>query len=92
MAELIFNLVNDAYVAEFEATADFNLHIERSKVSYVQISQKTAGENFAPVVDMPIDSKYNRVVDYDFAGVIYPKQVRVKTGVLPSVAIVTFAE
>lgn len=86
---LDFVLSNDIYVAEFEATGDFNLHIERDTASPIVLYQKSAGEDFAlakviNAVDAP------SVFDCDFAALVYPKTIRVQSPIAVNVGEVTF--
>ena len=39
MATLTFNKVGDKYVAEFEATSDFAIHIERNESGFLYMEQ-----------------------------------------------------
>lgn len=87
------NFVKDAqgkWVAEFEASSDFNLHLERAVLSEVEVFQKTAGSEFARVGGFPSHVAYMKVVDYDFSGVVYPKAIKIVTDTQPGTAIVTF--
>ena len=89
--DLIFSNDNGIWVAEFEATSDFNLHIERDTEGRLDIYQKTAGSKYELVYETGY--LYNRLVyDFDFTALVYPKQIKIKTKVRPQVAVVTFAE
>ena len=44
--ELNFNYVNNQYEAEFEMTADANLHIEFESATPVKLYQKTTGTEY----------------------------------------------
>lgn len=88
--ELSFVKEGGKYSAEFEVTADFNLHIERDTNGFLFVQQRTAssgqydsiqGVNFAP---------NDIVIDIDFVGVVYPKWIKVVSEVEPTVAVVTF--
>jgi hypothetical protein len=90
--ELTFTKEGRNYIAEFVATTDFNLHLERNEKGVLFVQQRTSekgqydsirGGDFAP---------QDKVVDCDFAGVIYPKYIKVVSDVQPSLAVVTFAE
>lgn len=88
--EIKFNQVGNLWVAEFEVTSDFNLHIERDAEGKLDIYQKTAGNQYEYIYD--IGYLNNRMVyDSDFTALIYPKYIKIKSAVKPIVAIVTFA-
>lgn len=87
--ELTFRKEGSKYIAEFVVAADFNLHLEREDDGFLYVQQRTStsgqydsikGCNFAPK---------DNVVDYDFAGVVYPKYIKVISEVMPTSAIVT---
>jgi hypothetical protein len=88
--ELNFIREDNYWIAEFEASGNFNLHIERNTEGGLQILQKTSGNRPAIIRDSGYLDKL-LVFDDDFSGLIYPKQVLVKSFVKPQVAIVTFA-
>jgi hypothetical protein len=76
MAQLTFTKTNNQWVAEFEATADFNLHIERNDVGTLGIYQRgTASGNYAPVQGAVL--QLGKTFDADFVGAIYPKYIKV---------------
>lgn len=77
--ELKFNKNENAgsWVAEFEATADFNLHIEGVIARNVSVLQKTAGGKYDVVHDLPANAPLDKVIDYDFTALIYPKTIKV---------------
>lgn len=77
--ELKFNKNENAgsWVAEFEATADFNLHIEGVIARNVSVLQKTAGGKYDVVHDLPENAPLDNVMDYDFTALIYPKTIKV---------------
>lgn len=89
--DLNFSNDNGLWVAEFEATGVFNLHIERDTEGRLDIYQKTAGTKYEPVYKTGY--LYNRLVyDFDFSALVYPKMIQIKTKVRPQVAVVTFAK
>lgn len=91
---LDFNLNQDRWVAEFEATADFNLHVEGVKEGNVSVFQRGSAEGDYAFVrgSVPYPSLNTNVYDYDFAAVVYPKHIRVSCATQPTMAVVTFAE
>lgn len=85
----MFNKEGSKWVAEFKATSDFNLHIERDLKGFLFLKQRTAegGEydSTSNASFAPMDS----VVDYDFTGLIYPKFIKIVSEVEPTYAAVT---
>ena len=90
MATLTFNQVGDKYVAEFEATTDFNLHIERSESGFLFVNQRTTSSGAYDSVKGASFNYNDAVVDMDFTGAIYPKYIQVVSKVMPTMAIVTY--
>lgn len=78
-----------SWVAEFEATADFNLHIERDKGGNLMLYQRTNGGGWDIVNDFA-NPRFG-AIDYDCAALIYPKFVKVVSEVEPTYAAVTSA-
>lgn len=90
MAAITFSKVGNEYVAEVEVNGNFNLHIERSDISRFRVLQRTATSGkFAIVKGMDVVG--DPVVDMDFSGEIYPKTIRIESGLKPSVAEITEA-
>lgn len=88
--ELNFTKKDGWYVAEFEATGDFNVHIEREAGNFM-FYQKTAGGEYDHIYGACyLDSM--KVFDRDFVGLVYPKSIRIKSETLPSVAVVTMSK
>lgn len=78
---------NQDFEAEFEATGDFNLHLERDKKGTVTILQKTYKEGeYAFSNEFPY---YHNNFDFDFTGVIYPKMIKVISDCAVKVGVVT---
>lgn len=88
--DLNFNKVGEVYVAEFEVSADFNLHIEKSIPGSLRIYQRSAGDRYDLVRGASI-SATDMVVDYDFIGSVYPKSIMIESAVAPSCAILTLS-
>lgn len=74
------------FVSEFEVTLDFNLHIEGVRLSDMHIYQKTAGGSYAKVTDFPSERSQDRVADFDFASLVYPKFIKVVCATEPTYA------
>lgn len=90
--ELNFKKKSNGWVAEFEATGAFNLHIERTDVEFIQVFQKSVLEGeYATFASW---SQYDapRVLDIDFAGLIYPKYLKVVSLSEVTKGVVTFNE
>lgn len=79
------------WIAEFEVTADFNLHIEREKGGDILLYQKTSGEGY-DIVDGFGVQRHQGVIDIDFAALIYPKWIKIVSESEPKVGVVTFAQ
>ena len=84
---LEFQKVGDLYVAEFQATSDFALHIEKGKGSLV-VSQKSVEVGEYDIVKGLYVHPCDRCVDVEFKRGIYPKWIKIASNILPSVAIV----
>ena len=77
-----------SWVAEFEVTSDFNLHIEKAERGELRVYQKTAGNKYAEI-NTPSDLVDNKVVDCDFSGSVYPKRIKIVSEIEPTYAEVT---
>ena len=89
--ELVFEKVGNHYVAEFKADNDFNLHVERTKLGTLEVYQKGVEEgeyDFA----WSIGIGARKVIDYDFAALVYPKWIKVVSGSEVVSASVNFNE
>lgn len=84
--ELKFNKNGDAWVAEFEATDKFNLHMEGLLLGSFSILQRTAGGNYTHVRDIPTYPRFDKVFDYDFNALVYPKFIKIVSEVEPTYA------
>lgn len=87
--ELQFKKVGKRWVAEFEATGNFNLNIERVEPSKIKIYQKGSEEGeYASSASWEINYAPS-VVDNDFSALIYPKFIKVVSDSEPIQGIVT---
>ena len=78
---------DEGWVAEFEATADFNLHLEGVVEGNVNIYQRTtASGGYTLVRGATPYPSYSNVYDYDFTALVYPKFIKVVCPVQPSYA------
>lgn len=89
--ELNFTKYGKNFVSEFEASAEFNLHIERSKSGDIRMYQRTTPSGgFALVEGFQLSSKWQEVIDTDtIGGMVYPKTIRIVSEVEPTYAEVT---
>lgn len=90
--ELSFVNKEGVYEALFEASNDFNLHIELDKPSYLGIYQssvKDSGYSFTNEYKL---NDIQKVYDIDFGALIYPKYIKVISGSNVLRAEVTFAQ
>lgn len=90
MEALEFIKKENEYVAEFKATNDFNLHIERSIGGRLSVLQKTVEDgNYSEAfsTDRVAEAK---IFDYDFTGVVYPKWIQVSSASPVEYGVVTF--
>lgn len=75
--ELNFIKENNNYVAEFEATADFNLHIKRDEPGILALYQRTTTQGEYAEIEGTREYRYKEVYDCDFISAIYPKYIKV---------------
>ena len=89
--EITFEKVGNKYVAEFEATNDFNLHIERTEQGTLEVYQRgTAEGEYDFAWSAGIGAR--KVIDYDFGALVYPKYIKVVSGSEVISASVNFNE
>ena len=88
---LEFTKNQNVWSAEFKAESDFNLHIEGVKEGDVEIYQRgTESGAYSHVRGATPYPSFSNVYDFDFAGVVYPKYIKVECPVEPTMAIVTY--
>ena len=89
---LTFTQENGLYVAEFEATAPFSIHLERPKGGFINMLQRSVDSGtFVAVKNFNPNYNATQVIDADCGqGAVYPKWIRLESAVEPSVAEVTF--
>lgn len=85
--ELTFNKVGKQYEAEFELTADANLHIEFESATPVKLYQRTTGGGWDLVND--VKNAVGKATDVDLQALIYPKFIKVVCPSNPSYCAVT---
>lgn len=88
--ELTFIKEDNRYVAEFKVESDFALHIEKPDGG-IGISQKSVEDGKYDYVRSLNVSLYDKVIDVDVIGLIYPKWIKVESSVMPTMAKVIFA-
>lgn len=86
--ELVFNQVQNRWEAEFEANADFNLHIDGVLEGNISVFQRgTASGQYALVRKAKPNPTLNvNVYDYDFSSLVYPKFIKVSCATEPTYA------
>lgn len=90
--ELQFVKQGSRYIAEFQTTGDFNLHIERNESGFLYVRQRTTETGKYDSVEEGSFSYGDSIVDKDFSFSVYPKQIQVVSKVLPTMAVVTAGE
>lgn len=90
--ELQFVKQGSRYIAEFQTTGDYNLHIEREESGYLYVNQRTPDTGKYDSVNGASFNYSDKVVDVDFTCIVCPKHIQVVSKVLPTMAIVTAAE
>lgn len=85
--ELTFNKVGKQYEAEFELTANANLHIEFENATPVKLYQRTTGGGWDLVND--VKNAVGKATDVDLQALIYPKFIKVVCPSNPSYCAVT---
>ena len=81
------------WVAEFEATSDFNLHIERVDDGLLKVMQRGTTEGEYVDTDIRDAGKpCYKNFDYDVAAFVYPKWIKVISGTEVITASVNFNE
>ena len=85
--ELNFIKKENGWVAEFEASADFNLHIDGVLEGNVQVYQRgTTSGGYALVRGATPYPTYGKAYDSDFSALVYPKFIKVVCATEPSYA------
>ena len=74
--EVSFVRQGASYVAEFEAPADFNLHLERTGGGIVRVYQRGCPDGEYELAYTSIEDK---VFDKDMGALVYPKWIRVSS-------------
>lgn len=77
-----------AYEVEFEASSDFNIHIERPSDGYFLLFQKSTPNGKYTEVNNVYDLESKTTIDMDFVGVVYPKWIKIVSNVEPTYAAI----
>lgn len=87
--EINFTKQNGVWVAEFEVTNHFNIHMERMDDGLIRMMQR--GLDKGKYVDFFVTSGDNQLknYDYDFSALVYPKYIKVVSGIEVAKAFVT---
>lgn len=85
------NEIYGVYEAYFEAYEDFNLHIEKptGSLQVLVVTPRGYGLSFCPIEGVA-ERSGDRVFDYDFTGIVYPKTIKIACVQEPYEAHVTF--
>lgn len=88
--ELIFDKnAENLYEVEFEASSDFNIHVERNTVGYFAVMQRTTTSGKFDIT-LNLGNNGRECIDCDFSGVVYPKTIKVVSSVPVISGEVTF--
>jgi hypothetical protein len=84
----------DLYAAEAVVNADFNIHLERTAASRLNILQRTPTEgDFEPVyLPSNVQNNTGKTFDCDFSALVYPKTIRIESYTEVTTGILTEAE
>ena len=75
--ELEFKKVANRYEAEFEATDNFNLHIERTKPGFIKIFQRGTPDGEYASESSWCEHSAEPVIDKDFSMLVFPKYIKI---------------
>lgn len=78
--ELNFKNKNGAYEAQVKVNGDFNVHVERPKTSTLKIYQKSSELGQYASEASWGNYKQPKIVDEDFAMLVYPKIIKIVSG------------
>lgn len=88
--ELAFRKEGSKHIAEFSATADFNLHLEKEKEGFLFVQQRTSTSGQYDSINGGNFASQDKIVDCDFVGAVYPKYIKIVSEVELTLAVVTF--
>jgi hypothetical protein len=91
--ELNFVKNNNMYEAEFEVTADFNIHVERTSGGKFYVYQKTVQDaKYVLVENIKYIYNNDTTIDLDMTALVYPKYIKVVSEPEVTMGVVTYAE
>lgn len=90
--EIQFEKKGSVWVAEFQVTSDFNLHLERDGIGLLKVMQRTTPDGSYDHIKGGLFTFNDRVLDVDFTAVIYPKWIQVTSISEPTKCVVTNAQ
>lgn len=76
--ELTFSQSNKVWVAEFEVTGDFNLHIEKGWGAMNVMQTTVPGGRYDNVKSLYVGVE-DGVLDADVTALVYPKYIRIES-------------
>lgn len=89
--ELNFVKNGDVYIATFETSCAFNVHIEKGSGS-CKMYQKTVEDGDYDRTDLFGDKTLAGIIDTDWQALVYPKYIKIECKYVPTMAVVTFAK
>lgn len=89
--ELVFIKKGNLWEAVFEASSDFNIHIELNKPSYLGVYQRGVSNGEYSLAVEYTANNIQKVYDIDFGALVYPKWIKVVSGSEVIKGEVTFA-
>lgn len=90
--ELTFEKEENWYVSEFKVKGDFNLHIEKEPKGEFYLYQRTSSSGQYDIIqDFGYKKGGDNVIDLDLQALVYPKWIKIKSSVNPTLAVVTMA-
>lgn len=78
MAQLNFSQVGNVYVATAQVDSDYNIHLERNKVGFIQLLHSTTQSGRKVFVKQWLAQELGGSdFDEDFDGLVYPKYLKI---------------
>lgn len=88
--DIQFEKKGNRWIAEFQVTADFNLHLEREETGALIVKQRTTADGQYDNIKGGVLGYSDLVVDIDFTAVVYPKYIQVQSMSEPKMCVVTY--
>lgn len=89
--ELNFTKNGNAYVAEFMASGNFNVHVETNEACSIAVYQRTSNSGAFAAVEVGGKQTYGKVIDVEFTANVWPKSIQIHVPHMPTMAVVTEA-